>query len=151
MKYKKLLLRLFPIPLVLIILIVGFNLHFQSHLNRQENVLLTTVEHTANPGSVSVILLNTTLDNIYTGAPHILRLQKQILGIWFPIWRDFSVGYSDELYCYSPNITYRLDLKWTSLYGHKASGHYRVIKKFKINHGQNDYEDFWVSTEFTIP
>ena len=66
MKYKNLLLRLFPIPLVLIILIVGFNLHFQSRLNRQENVLLTTVEHTANPVSVSVILLNTTLDNIYT-------------------------------------------------------------------------------------
>ena len=148
MKYKKLLIRLF---VVFFILIAGYNLYFHFQLNRHENVLMTYVEDTAHSEGVSVILLNNTLDNIYSGAPYILRLQRQVLGVWLPVWPNFTTGYTEELYCYSPNIKYHLDLSWNSLYGAKAPGHYRVIKEFRIKLAPGDYEKFFLSAAFTIP
>jgi len=141
----------FRVIIALLILLAGFNLYFHLRLDRQEDVHMAAVEESAHPLGVTVVLCNESDTEVESGNPHIVRLQRKILGLWFPVWRDFTAAYTGEAFGYSPHAWHEVELGWKGAYGEKGPGTYRVLKRFWTSPAAGEREIFWLSAEFTIP
>ena len=147
MKHKHIYLRIF---LVLLILVLGFNLYYYFRLNRYNGVTMIAITGSAYPEGVSVVLTNQTDNDVESGNPNILRLQRRILGIWFPVWRDYTLGQTGEAFGYTAKDSHEIDLGWKYTYGAKLPGNYRVIKEYWVRYAPGDRDKFLLSAEFSI-
>ena len=148
MKYKRI---GFWLLIVLAVLLAAFNLYFHLQLDRHEDVHMAAVTETAHSTGVTVVLLNESGAEVESGNAHQVRLQRNLLGVWLPVRRDFTVGYTEEALCYAPHAWQQVELSWKGAYGEQGPGTYRVLKEFRIAPAAGMGERFWLSAEFTIP
>ena len=148
MKYKRIGIWILAVPAVLL---AAFNLYFHLRLDRHEDVHMAAVTETAHSIGVTVVLLNESGEEVESGNAHKVRLQRNLLGVWLPVWRDFTVDYTDEALCYAPHTSQKVELSWKGAYGEKGPGTYRLLKEFRMDPAAGTGERFWLSAEFTIP
>ena len=147
MKHKRTLIRVLS---ALLLLVLGFNLYYCFRLNRYDGVTMAAMNGSAHAEGVSVVLVNQTGNDFESGSPHDLRLQRRILGVWFPVWRDFTLGQTGEAFAYTAGASHEIDLGWKYAYGAKSAGNYRVIKKFWTCHAPESRDQFLLSAAFSI-
>ena len=147
MKHKRTYIWIFSL---LMLLVLGFNFYFHFRLNRFDGVTMVAIDGSAHAEGVSVLLENQTNNDVESGNASILRLQRRILGVWLPVWRDFTVGHTGEAFGYDADASHKIDLFWKYSYGSKSSGHYRIIKEFWVLHAPGDRDKFLLSAEFDI-
>lgn len=147
MNHKRTWIRLFS---VLLLLILGFNLYYRLRLNRYDGITMTAMDGSSHPEGVSVVLANQTGNDLESGNVHDLRLQRRILGVWFPVWRDFTLGQTREAFGYAAGASHTIDLEWKYAYGTKSTGNYRVIKEFWVCHAPESRDQILLSAAFSI-
>lgn len=147
MKHKRTWMRMLCF---LLFLVLGFNLYYCFRLNRYDGVTMTAMDGSAHAEGVSVVLANHTGNDLESGSPHDLRLQRRIFGVWFPVWRDFKLGQTREAYGYAAGASHEIDLEWKYTYGAKSTGNYRVIKEFWVCHVPEGRDRFLLSAAFSV-
>ena len=146
MKRKGICLR---ICVALLLLLAGFNLYYHIRLDRFEGVTMTAADGIARPDGVTVTIANdTTWEFVSSTYPY--RLQVKHLGIWFPLWRDFTAGHKGEAFCYEPKSVQDIELRWKGDYGTRSPGQYRVLMQLKTPHSVTPQKKILLSAEFAI-
>ena len=141
--------------LAVILFLFGVQLHHAVFVNRYAGVSMTVVEGSAHAEGVTIEVRNETdAKTIHCGgfAGPGIRLHKRVLGVWIPLWRDFTAGHTDEggPAC-EPGESCQQELRWRGDYGAKGPGHYRVIQVFHDFRQPGDFTKFRLSAEFDIP
>ena len=137
-----------------ILFLLGVQVYHTAFVNRYEGVSMTVVNGSVHKDGVTIEVRNETDGKIihcggFTGTA---RLQKRVLGMWIPLWRDFTAAHTAEggPIC-EPGESCQQELCWRGDYGAKGAGHYRVIQGFHDFREPGDYTRFRLSAEFDIP
>ena len=137
-----------------VLFLLGVQVHHAALVNRYEDVSMTVVDGSAHGEGVTIEVINVNdAKTIYCGGfSGTARLQKRVLGVWIPLWRDFTAAHTQEggPRCEAEEPC-RQELCWRGEYGRKGAGHYRVIQIFHDFRGPGDCTKFRLSAEFDIP
>ena len=114
-----------------------------------EGVILEVKANSVSNTKLTLIIKNITPDEYIFGESY--TIEKQVDGEWCQLpyvtenilW--FAIGYILE-----GDSTREIEIDWTWSYGELSSGYYRITKDFSYIRSPGDYDNYNISTEFTI-
>lgn len=138
--------------LIVIVFLLGFQVYNGIRLS-YDGASMTVVEGSAHAEGVTVEITNHTDEKIEVGNMSTVRLQKRAVGLWIPLWRDFTAGHTQEGGpCCDAGATCQQKMLWRGGYGEQSVGHYRVLQKVWADHAPGERtRKYVISAEFTIP
>jgi len=120
-------------------------------VNTREDVTMEVVEGSAQRGTVSVTILNTSDAEIDSGNEHDFGIQVEKDGAWYPLEEPEGLANTAEALVYPKDQPVEMTLTWASRYGSLPDGHYRVIKWFfEFDPEGPPHEHFCLTAEFTL-
>ena len=140
--------------LAVILFLTGVQVHHALFVNRYDWISMKVVEGSAHAEGVTIEVLNENDAKTIScgGFSGNARLQKRVLGVWVPLWRDFTTAHTAEggPKCEAGEPC-RQELSWRGDYNVKGTGHYRVTQLFYDFRQPGDFTKFRLSAEFDIP
>jgi len=152
-KTKKYIRSAVVVLLIVIVFLLGFQVYNVVRLSRYDGASMTVVVGSAHAEGVTVEITNHTDEKIQVGNMSTVRLQKRVVGLWIPLWWDFTSGQTQESGpgC-DAGATCKQEMLWRGGYGAQGAGHYRVLQKVWADHAPGGRtRKYVISAEFTIP
>ena len=149
--------RIFPVILLLLLLTACSSGPKVSDtpsdiaVNTRTDVTMEAVEGSAQPGAVTVIILNTGDAEIDSGNEHDFSIQVEKDGKWYPLEEPEGLANTAEALIFLKDQPAEMELTWASRYGSLPKGHYRAVKGFfEFDPEGPPHEQFVLAAEFTL-
>ncbi len=112
----------------------------------EKGISLSIKENTLSNTGATLILKNDSDAVIQYGNPYEIEIKKD--GEWHKI--NVSLDFTLPAFWLKSKETKEIELNWENGYGKLAAGDYRIIKGINIEKENENYDNFYVSAEFTI-
>ncbi|MDR0470606.1 MAG: hypothetical protein LBH79_02625 [Nitrososphaerota archaeon] len=112
-------------------------------------VILEVKENSVTNTKLTLIIKNTASDEYGFGEQ--FTIEKWVDGEWCQLpYVHENVGWFSIGYALEGNSTQEKDIDWTEYYGELSPGDYRITKRFSYIRSPGDYDDYYISANFTI-
>jgi len=120
-------------------------------VNTRTDVTMEVVEGSAQRGTVTVTILNTSDAEIDSGNEHDFGIQVERNGKWYPLEEPDNLANTAEALIFLKDQPVEMVLTWAGRYSSLPDGHYRVVKWFfEFNPEGPPHEHFALASEFTL-
>jgi len=115
-----------------------------------EGVVLEVKENTVTNTGLTIILKNVT-PNEYTYG-NSFWVEEKVESGWckVPYVTEGNFVFNAIGHILGENSVREQEIGWKWLYGELSPGHYRIVKDILYLRSPGDYDEFYISTEFTI-
>jgi hypothetical protein len=119
-------------------------------VNNFDGVTMIAKEGTVSSTGLTVILENKSDKQGIYGQE--FWLEKKITGSWYqvPIAFDGNYGFDSIGYDLSPSDVKEWTVDWDWLYGSLDTGEYRIVKDILNFRKTGDYDEYYLTAEFTV-
>lgn len=117
--------------------------------NNFENVSMAIKDNTVSPVELTLVLENNSDAHCIYGQYFIV--EKNIEGAWYQVPTIIdNYGFDDIGYELLPDTSEEWSVNWEWLYGSLDEGDYRIVKNILDFRETGDYDEYYLSAEFTI-
>ncbi len=117
--------------------------------NNFENVSMAIKDNTVSPVELTLVLENNSDAHCIYGQYFIV--EKNIEGAWYQVPTIIdNYGFEDIGYELLPDTSEEWSVNWEWLYGSLDEGDYRIVKNILDFRETGDYDEYYLSAEFTI-
>jgi len=114
-----------------------------------EGVILEVKANSVSNTKLTLIIKNIAPDEYIFGESY--TIEKQVDGEWRQLpYVTENIAWIFIGYILEGDSTREIEIDWTWSYGELSSGYYRITKDFSYIRSPGDYDNYNISTEFTI-
>lgn len=119
-------------------------------VNKLEGVIMTVESETVSSTGLTVVFKNTSEMNCIYGEFYALEVKSGDRWVEVPITFDGNYGFSAIGYQLDNDGSSEWSTNWEWLYGVLEPGDYRIIKDILDFRDTGDYDQYYLSAEFSI-